>query len=128
MALYQLCEKIKKSEIPLLFLSNNGEDLFKNFFDNISLNLVDNFFEVRPSLDTNFSSFKIDRNLINQFKNGPSLSTNYLKINGIKRPDIIFKQNVNGITNDNPLIFPDNSPSTSTEKFISMQDNTLVNG
>ncbi len=99
-----ICEKIKKSEIPLLFLSNNGEDLFKNFFDNISLNLVDNFFEVRPSLDTNFSSFKIDRNLINQFKNGPSLSTNYLKISGIKRPDIIFKQNVNGITNDNPLI------------------------
>ena len=99
-----ICEKIKKSEIPLLFLSNNGEDLFKNFFDNISFNLVDNFFEVRPSLDTNFSSFKIDRNLINQFKNGPSLSTNYLKISGIKRPDIIFKQNVNGITNDNPLI------------------------
>ena len=99
-----ICEKIKKSEIPLLFLSNNGEDLFKNFFDNISLNLVDNFFEVRPSLDTNFSSFKIDRNLINQFKNGPSLSTNYLKISGIKRPEIIFKQNVNGITNDNPLI------------------------
>ena len=99
-----ISEKIKKSEIPLLFLSNNGEDLFKNFFDNISLNLVDNFFEVRPSLDTNFSSFKIDRNLINQFKNGPSLSTNYLKISGIKRPDIIFKQNVNGITNDNPLI------------------------
>ena len=99
-----ICEKIKKSEIPLLFLSNNDEDLFKNFFDNISLNLVDNFFEVRPSLDTNFSSFKIDRNLINQFKNGPSLSTNYLKISGIKRPDIIFKQNVNGITNDNPLI------------------------
>ncbi len=99
-----ICEKIKKLEIPLLFLSNNGEDLFKNFFDNISLNLVDNFFEVRPSLDTNFSSFKIDRNLINQFKNGPSLSTNYLKISGIKRPEIIFKQNVNGITNDNPLI------------------------
>ena len=99
-----ISEKIKKSEIPLLFLSNNREDLFKNFFDNISLNLGDNFFEVRPSLDTNFSSFKIDRNLINQFKNGPSLSTNYLKISGIKRPDIIFKQNVNGITNVNPLI------------------------
>tara|TARA_X000000950_G_scaffold105589_1_gene133026 strand:+ start:9930 stop:11828 length:1899 start_codon:yes stop_codon:yes gene_type:complete len=99
-----ISEKIKKSEIPLLFLSNNGEDLFKNFFDNISLNLGNNFFEVSPSLDTNFSSFKIDRNLINQFKNGPSLSTNYLKITGIKRPDIIFKQNVNGITNDNPLI------------------------
>lgn len=99
-----ISEKIKKSEIPLLFLSNNGEDLFKNFFDNISLNLGNNFFEVSPSLDTNFTSFKIDRNLINQFKNGPSLSTNYLKITGIKRPDIIFKQNVNGITNDNPLI------------------------
>ena len=99
-----ISEKIKKSEIPLLFLSNNGEDLFKNFFDNISLNFGNNFFEVSPSLDTNFTSFKIDRNLINQFKNGPSLSTNYLKITGIKRPDIIFKQNVNGITNDNPLI------------------------
>lgn len=99
-----ISEKIKKSEIPLLFLSNNGENLFKNFFDNISLNFGNNFFEVSPSLDTNFSSFKIDRNLINQFKNGPSLSTNYLKISGIKRPDIIFRQNVNGITNDNPLI------------------------
>ena len=37
--------------------------------------------------------------------NGPSLSTNNLKITGIKRPDIIFKQNVNGVANDNPLMF-----------------------
>ena len=99
-----ISEKIKKLEIPLLFLSNNGEDLFDNFFDNISFNLSDNFFEVRPTLDTNFSSFSIDRNLINQFMNGPSLSTNNLKITGVKRPDIIFKQNVNGVANDKPLM------------------------
>ena len=99
-----ICEKIKESEIPLLFLSNNGENLFKNFFDDINFNLSDDFFEVKASFDTNFSSFKIDKNLINQFKNGPSLSTNKLTVTGIKRPDIIFKQNVNGITNGNPLI------------------------
>ena len=51
-----------------------------------------------------FHHFKIDRNLINQFMNGPSLSTNNFKITGIKRPDIIFKQNLNGVANDNPLI------------------------
>ena len=99
-----ISEKIKKSEVPLLFLSNNAEDLFENFFDNISFDISDNFFEVRPALDTNFSSFKIDRNLINQFKSGPSLSTNKLKISGMKRPDIIFRQNLNGVTNNNPLI------------------------
>ena len=99
-----ISEKIKKSEVPLLFLSNNEKDLFENFFDNISFDISDNFFEVRPGLDTNFSSFKIDRNLINQFKSGPSLSTNKLKISGMKRPDIIFRQNLNGVTNNNPLI------------------------
>jgi len=99
-----ISEKIKKSEVPLLFLSNNSEDLFEDFYDNISFDISDNFFEVRPGLDTNFSSFKIDRNLINQFKSGPSLSTNKLKISGMKRPDIIFRQNLNGVTNNNPLI------------------------
>ena len=99
-----ISEKIKKSEVPLLFLSNNEKDLFENFFDNIIFDISDNFFEVRPGLDTNFSSFKIDRNLINQFKSGPSLSTNKLKISGMKRPDIIFRQNLNGVTNNNPLI------------------------
>ena len=62
------------------------------------------FLKLDLLLDTNFSSFKIDRNLINQFTSGPSLSTNKLKISGMKRPDIIFKQNLNGVTNNNPLI------------------------